>query len=218
MTRPKSPLLALATVACAAACSSRNTGGSQPAIVLQPGGTDGIVALVQSLQPDQAAPDYGYVGASAWTWDGEPGVQHGYLNFDFSVVAPGAQVARATLTLTGGDSAADSLFGESTLSGDNSAIISRVTSRWDEATVTWNNAPTTTEEGAVVIGPSLMPDQVLDVDVTAQVRAMLSTGQTYGFAFQLVDEDYYRSMMFAASNQASAATRPRLTLELSGVD
>jgi hypothetical protein len=212
--RPKPWLLAIAT--WAAACSSTSTTGGETTIVLQPGGTDGIVALVSSLTPDQAVPDYGYVGASAWTWSGEPGVQHGYLNFDFSGVPPGAEVGRATLTLTGGDSAPDSLFGESTLSGDNTAVISRVTSAWDEATLTWNTQPAITAEGAVTIGPSLSPDQVLDVDVTAQVRAMLSSGQPHGFAFQLVDEQYYRSMMFAASNQSNAATRPSLTLKLSG--
>jgi hypothetical protein len=218
MTRPTSDLLAIATAACVAACSGTNTVGSQPTIVLQPGGPAGIVALATSLTPDEPAPDYAYVGASAWTWSGEPGVQHGYLNFDFSAVPPGAQVALATLMLTGGNSAPDSLFGESTLSGDNSTVISRVTSPWDEATVTWNNQPATTAEGAVTIGPSGSPDQVVNVDVTAQVRAMLSTGQTYGFAFQLVDEQYYRSMMFAASNQPNTATRPRLTLVMSGVD
>jgi hypothetical protein len=218
MTRPTSYRLAIAAAACAAACSGTNTGGSQPTIVLQPGGTDGIVALVSSLSPDQPTPDYGYVGASAWTWSGEPGVQHGYLNFDFSAVPLGAQVRRATLTLTGGGTAPDSLFAESTLSGANTAVISRVTSPWDEATLTWNSQPATTADGAITIGPSLSPDQVFDVDVTAQVRAMLSSGQTYGFAFQLVDEQYYRSMMFAGSNQPSAATRPRLTLELSGAD
>jgi hypothetical protein len=218
MIRPTSVLLAIAAAVCGAACSTSNAVGSEPPIVLQPGGAAGIVALVTSLTPDQAAPDYAYVGASAWTWSGEAGVQHGYLNFDFAVVPPGAQLARATLTLTGGGTAPDSLFAESTLSGDNTTVISRVTSPWDEATMTWNNQPATTAEGAVMIGPSLSPDQVFDVDVTAQVRAMLSSGQTYGFAFQLVDEQYYRSMMFAASNQVNAATRPRLTLELSGVD
>jgi hypothetical protein len=35
-----------------------------------------------------------------------------------------------------------------------------------------------------------------------------------GFAFQLVNEQYHRSMMFAASNQPAAATRPRLTPDL----
>src|SRR5438105_15558130 len=76
-------------------CSATNTVGSGPAntpppIVLSPSGTDGIASLVGSNLPDQASPDYFLVGASAWTWNGEPGVQHGYLNFDLSSVPAGA--------------------------------------------------------------------------------------------------------------------------------
>ena len=212
--------LAVITLAALAAggvaCSATDTVGSQPTIVLRPNGTDGIVSLVGSVSPDQTNPDYMLVGASAWTWSGSPGVQHGYLDFDFSSVPAGAPVATAILTLTGVGTSNDSLFAESTLSGSNATTISRVTSAWDEATLTWNNQPTTTSDGAVVIGPSTSPDESFDVDVTAQVRTMLSNGQTYGFAFQLVDETYYRSMMFAGSNNPNAGARPQLTLHLTG--
>jgi len=212
--------LAVVTLAALAAfgvaCSATNTVGSQPTIVLRPNGTDGIVSLVASVSPDQASPDYMLVGASAWTWSGSPGMQHGYLNFDFSSVPAGAPIAKAILTLTGVGTSNDSLFAESTLSGSNATTISRVTSAWDEATLTWNSQPATTADGAVVIGPSTSPDQSFDVDVTAQVRAMLSNGQTYGFAFQLVDETYYRSMMFAGSNNPNVDARPQLTLHLTG--
>lgn len=186
---------------------------AQITLVLQPDATSGQDAALHGLitevnnnwgQVDQ-------VPAMAWTFLGVPGVVRAALRFDLSSIPQGALVLDARLSLYAYDSPAG--FGQhSDLSGPNDAWIRRITTPWDEATVTWNTAPASVSAGQIALPGTSDPlhDHTL-IDVTALVQDMVDDpANSHGFLIRLQDETYYRRLNFATSEHSDPARRPRL--------
>jgi hypothetical protein len=162
--------------------------------------------------------------AGAWTAGGDPFVLHGLLGFNLSSVPAKIRIHKARLQLHA--ELTSKMWrvgngqppGHSTLSGPNTSSLRRVTSPWQESTVTWDTQPSTTSAGEVVLPASVAPDQnYLDIDVTGLVQAMLDDPQnSHGFSLQLVTEEPYRQVLFASSDHPDATLRPRLEIVLDG--
>src|SRR5262249_45778095 len=92
--------------------------------------------------------------------------------------------------------------------------VRRITSSWDEATVTWNTQPTTTTQNQIMLPPSTSNTQdYTNIDVTTLVQDMINNpAQSFGFLLQLVTEAYYRSVMFASSDHSNPALHPLLQI------
>jgi hypothetical protein len=104
----------------------------------------------------------------------------------------------------------------SSLSGPNTALLQRVIEPWDEQTVIWATQPGTTTADEVVIPATTSPTQdVLDIDVTQLVIAMMENGN-FGFMLRLQDESYYRRMVFASSDHPNGALHPKLVVTHQG--
>lgn len=161
--------------------------------------------------------NYGHnpqLAANAWTFNKEPGIIRSLLQFDLSSVPPNAEIIKASLSLYAWDS--DTGLGRhSPRSGSNEGLLQRVTSSWDENTVTWNTQPSSTELNQVLLPPSTSPEQnYLDIDVTTLVQDMVNNREaSFGFMLKLRTESVYRILNFCSSDHTDATRHPKLNIE-----
>ncbi|MCC6401305.1 MAG: DNRLRE domain-containing protein [Flavobacteriales bacterium] len=147
----------------------------------------------------------------AWTFLGVPGVVRGALEFSLIPIPSGATITNARLSLHAYDSPVG--FGQhSDLSGANGAWIRRITTPWNESTVTWNTHPGFTLQNQVAISGTSNPLQDYPViDVTALVQDMTNDPQnSHGFLIQQQTEQYFRRLNFATREHPDPLRRPTL--------
>ena len=193
---------------------------AQTTLTLQPDAAAGKDAILHGLA-SEAGVNYGsnvQFIATAWTFQGNEGTVRSVIDFDLSSVPAGATVTSAYLTLYAwGESIS---FGpHSDLSGSNACWLQRVTSNWDENSVTWNTQPSSTTANRVALAASTSPTQDYpDINVTALVQDMVSSPSTsFGFMILLQDETYYRKLNFCSSDHQNSAKHPKLVVTYSGV-
>lgn len=185
-------------------------------LVLQPDEITGKDAYVGDWQPDNPAPENDWLLVSAWTISGAPHKWRTFINFDLSALPAGIQIASATLHLSGVTTSTITNFGNEAhacLTGNNNAIIRRITDPWSETTLTWNTQPNTTNLNENNTPALCMPNQNMGADVTDLVKDMIAApASSFGFQIRLATEVHYRNLAFASSNHPDPAKRPRLTI------
>ena len=149
--------------------------------------------------------------ADAWTFGGTAGVIRSVIAFDLSNIPSNATVTSAKLSLYATNDL-NSMGQHSTASGPNDCWLERITSAWDQSTVTWNNQPTTTTQNHVSLPASdSATENYLNIDVKAITQDMVSNpSSSFGFMFKLQNESYYRRMNFCSSDNTTPALRPKL--------
>lgn len=191
---------------------------SQETIVLQPDASLGKDALLHGLisEINVNRGDNPQLPASAWTFHGIPGEVRSVFEFDLSAIPDGATIDSAFLSLYAW--ASDTGLGyHSTLSGSNECWLQRVTSSWDENTVTWQNQPTTTTTHQVAFEASTSATQnYLNIDVANLVQDMVDNpSSSFGFMLKLQNETHYRNMNFASSDHSNINMHPKLVITYS---
>jgi len=102
----------------------------------------------------------------------------------------------------------------SQLDGSNASVIQRITQEWDENTVTWNNQPATTEVNQVNVPASSAPDQNYEINVTQLIQDIIYDPENgHGLMLKLETESYYRSLIFASSDNPDTSLHPKLVIE-----
>jgi hypothetical protein len=98
--------------------------------------------------------------------------------------------------------------------GPNDIYVQKITSPWDENSVTWNTRPSTTVEAESLIPPSKSQwNNNTSVDVTKMVRYFVNNSSVnYGFMLSFTNENIYRSMGFCSSENSDASKRPKLVI------
>jgi hypothetical protein len=151
--------------------------------------------------------------AATWTVNGNKSTARSLLSFDLASVPANATVTSATLYLYHNPSSGSGNIGHSQLDGTNAGWLQRITSNWDENTVTWNNKPTTTTQNQVSVVASTSNTENYVIDVATLVQDMVSNpSQSFGFSFQLNTELPRRSLLFASSDHPNTAIHPKLEL------
>jgi len=191
---------------------------AQKTVTLQPGaeGKDATLYWIESINGrngDMMNKNYGshpVVGGEAWTVDGDFFILRSLLEFDYSSVPTGSKILSAKLSLF-----CEGTYPHSSESGSNKLIIQRVTSSWNENTVTWNTQPSATTKNQLTVPQTTSSSQdLLNFDVTALVKD--STGNlypnNYGFLIKLAEEDYYRRVRYSSSDDALNAKHPKLEI------
>ncbi len=187
---------------------------SQQIITLQPGAVEGKDSRVSSIFTENAG-DWPEFAVTAWTWKGRFGIIRELIDFDLSAINPGAIVEKAQLFLYAPESS--STGPHSTQSGSNSMYVRRVTSPWNEHTVTWASQPSTTTYHQVITPASSDPYQNYVINVTNLVQDMIKYPATgHGFMFRLVTEEMYRMVNFASSDHPDTSLHPKLVITLAG--
>jgi hypothetical protein len=178
-------------------------------LVLQPNSADGKDALLHGLS-SEANTNYGslqFMPSFAWTFGGTPGVGRNLIWFDLSSIPASAVITDAKLSLYAWDGTSEQ---HSTLSGSNATLLRRVTSPWNENTVTWSSQPTTTSVNQVLLPASTsLTENYTGMNITHLVNDMIAN-PNYGLMLQLQNESYYRRMTFASSDHPNPALRPKL--------
>jgi hypothetical protein len=195
---------------------------TQTEMTFQPDACRGKDSRVQTVagEPAIANTNYGtydQLVSAAWTFSGSVGYLRTLLDFtDLQTIPQGTVVTYAYLSLYGVPSSAAISLGSY---GSNACYVQRVTSAWDESTVTWNNQPTTTTTNQVTLpgsGSVQWNYNVLDLNITAMLQDIINLppAQRNGVCIRLQTESYYRSMLFASSDYADATKRPKLRIGL----
>lgn len=184
-------------------------------IVLQPDAASGKDALLHGLPSEQnnsygASPE---LPAAAWTFSNIDGLLRSVIEFDLSSVPPNTFITSALLSLYSIDNANGQGY-HSALSGSNACWLERVTSPWDESTVTWNNQPSTTPANRVELLESLNQTQdYTGMNVTQLVTDMADDpSNSHGFMLKLENEIKFRRMNFCSSDHTTPSLRPRLEI------
>jgi hypothetical protein len=184
-------------------------------LVLQPGAASGKDAHIDDYYPNTNGGTVPELNSLAWTIGGTPMRQRGLIEFNVTSIPVGATVQMARLTLYNNPTSSNGfLNGEhSHYSGSNQSSLKRVTSAWNENTVTWNNQPSTTSVNQVTLPQDIAAHQNYVLDVTQHVQDMVNNPvNNFGFMLQLDTEQYYRCLLFASSDHVDSTIHPKLEI------
>lgn len=182
-------------------------------LVLQPGPSNGVDAIIANCV--QCGYDNANFGAAAdmlscaWTNDGAESDCRSLIRFDISSIPPGSIVTSAFLSIY-----YNPVSSNGNHEGDNISLLQRVTSSWDENTVTWDNQPTSTSTDEVVMPATVSnTEDRPDINVTVLVQGMVDDpANNFGLLFRQQDETAYRRMVFASSDHPDALLHPKLVV------
>ena len=188
---------------------------SQTTLILQPDaihGKDALLSNVASEENMNYGENHQFV-ADAWLFTGLPGVIRSIIEFDYSSLPNDAIISNASLSFYGWD-ATSQLGQHATTSGPNNSYLERITTSWNESSVSWNSQPNTTTLNRLSIPESTSSVQnYIDMDVTTLFQDMIANpGSSFGFMIKLQNEAYYRRMNFCSSDHSNPALRPKLTI------
>ena len=186
--------------------------GQVTTVILQPAENKSKDAVISSLEKSKNRGVYPDLPAMSWTVDGAPVDYRSLIEFDLSNIPNGAIINSAKLSLYSYNSSG--LGSHSVRSGSNESVLSRITSPWEESNVTWNNQPTITTKNQVFLSTSTeLIQDYLNIDVLNLIEDMIAyPNNSHGFLFKLINEQHYRSMLFAASGHSQADLHPRLEI------
>ena len=134
-----------------------------------------------------------------------------YITFPLGTVPPGKVILSATLTLTLFGNAGGGSWGEPP---DSYIEVFSVGEDWDEATLTWNNAPLAVENISGTWVPPRdysVPDQPYDWDVSKAVNSSYQTNQPLRLAVYSIDGEMHSGKYFWTSDTDDWA-RPTLRI------
>jgi hypothetical protein len=179
-------------------------------IILQPDGNQGKDAFLFDMNPDQNFGNHEDFAAIAWTNTGIPVKVRGLIEFDLSGIPANATIDSACLSLYSYDSPSNG--SHSSLSGSNASILLRIIDNWTESDVTWNNQPMTSDRNIIFLKESSESIQhYLNINVTNLVKDATSESTLiFGVMLQLVEEAYYRRLVFASSDNENSELHPSL--------
>src|SRR5215831_14313448 len=107
---------------------------SQTTIVLRPGPNESKDAEIWSLSPITSLGAWPEIKQNAWTWNGDPGLERGLVQFDLTQIPSGAVIVSAYLSFYGIDSPSTE-YDYHHLGKSNDLWVRRITTNWDAATV-----------------------------------------------------------------------------------
>jgi hypothetical protein len=184
---------------------------AQTTITLQPDSIAGKDARIDSYSPNT---NYGTLSdflAGSWTISGNAFNVRSLVQFDLSGIPANSVINSAYLSLYFDPN--NTNFNH-VHSGSNAAYLQRITSTWNESSVTWNSQPsaTTQNQASVPVSTSGTQDYP-DMDVTALVADMKNNPSTsFGFLLRMQTEQIYKGLIFCSSDNTTPAKRPKLVV------
>lgn len=138
----------------------------------------------------------------------------GLMAFDLSSIPVGSTIISAKLNLHAYTDFTVAVL-QNGHCGNNQSKLSRITSNWNESTVTWNSQPTVSNVNEILLNQSNATNQdYLNINVSNLVQDMVNNPTTsFGFRLALADEVVTSSLAFCSKEFANPAKRPSLLVE-----
>lgn len=162
-----------------------------------------------------------HLSAQIWTWDGYPGMEHAYLDFDLPRTQPSVSNVNLYLYNPYTDHPYTN-HSSNASSPPNQLVFNRIMEAWNEKTLTWNNQPAIFESPSfvsnVISGTTDEPrydDLVFNLNNIYIEDGKLAY-DFYGVSFRCFQESissYYRKACFASSRHSDTASWPHLNVE-----
>ena len=188
----------------------------QISITIRPDSVVGKDSWVASDFSNTNFSNYPTLGAISWTKNSGTVIfnSRGLLEFDLSAIPSCALINSAKISLYC-NTTSDHTQLNSSYSGSNAAYLQRITSNWNEYTVTWSNQPTTTTANQVLLPQSSSATQNYEnIDITNLINDMRQNPTTsFGLMLKLQTEAYYRSFIMSTSDHADSTKWPKLVID-----
>lgn len=186
---------------------------AQTTLNLRPDATLGKDAYYKDATPTLNQGTHADFTALAWT-NGGAVVARSIIEFDLTSIPAGSTINSAYLSLYNNSTSSNNSGEHSNLSGSNSATLRRITTSWNEFSVTWNNQPSATNSNEVVLPASTtIYEDYTNINVTQLVQDMVDMpGSSFGFMISLQTEQYYRALIFSSSDHADPNNHPELVI------
>jgi len=171
-------------------------------IILQPGPTEGMDALVSSLYPDTNYANDAIIDVGNTT----TAIVRSYIKFNLSSVPGNARVIDADLKL----------YKYGTYGFDDFVVaLYNVTSDWDESTIDWDSQPTSSTEPEItnIITASATTWESWDIDTLVQ-GWLDGTVTNYGMLLKDTDESLFDTVVLFYSSDYTTDTTKRPKLEI----
>jgi len=150
--------------------------------------------------------------ANTWTAGGTSLIIRSLIEFDLSSLEPNTNIKKAFLYLYSINSP-DHGNGHSTLSGSNDFLIKKITSPWNEDSVTWNTQPFVSDTNQVFVIGSDSTYQNYKIEITELARDMVKYPESnYGLMLMLQEEAIYRRILFASSDYPDKTKHPQIII------
>lgn len=130
------------------------------------------------------------------------------IEFDLTAIPAEANIDSARLSLYFNTTSA---YGDQH-EGETGFIIQRITSRWEESSVTWRIQPSVTTENQLMVDGAIMPTQDFpDIDITPLIGDYIHDREnSHGLLLKFQNEKPYRMALLASSNHPIDHLRPKL--------
>lgn len=186
---------------------------AQITLTLRPDASTGKDVFLSSQDPATNFGNHPELSATGWTCSGNPCASRGLIQFDLTSIPINATILSAELSLYANPTPVNG-NGIAMQGSANASLLQRVTSTWDENTITWSTQPTTTAVNQVSLPQSSSSFQNYpDIDVKNLIQDMIdSPSASFGFMLKLQSESYYNSMIFASSDYADSSVHPQLVI------
>jgi len=189
---------------------------STPGILsLQPDGTNGKDALTSKFAANGNYGDIEDIHLLAWTQNGALNLNRAFIEFDLTALPSEAQIDSAFISLYYN---ATSPYG-SDHSGETDFVIQRITTDWEESTITWVSQPSASESKQVLVPGALTKTQDFEnIDITKLLRDINNDREnSHGFLLKLQNESPYSVLRLASSDHRDKNVRPELEIYFSKV-
>lgn len=179
-------------------------------ILLQPDGENGKDALFGIIVPDTNYGDADRLQLYSWTQGAELNVIRDAIDFDLTNIPEGAIIDSAYISFY---FTPESKYGDGH-EGETDFLISRITSTWEESTITWNSKPTVTSVNQVLVEGATDPTQdFIGINITLLIQDYcLDMDNSFGLLLKLQNEDPYKSLLLASSDHHNEQLRPKLEI------
>ena len=181
---------------------------------LRPDGTSGKDAVIGHYYPTKNYGNDEDIHLYAGTISGVPNHNRILIDFDLSEIPVNASIDSAFLNLyfnySSGYSTAHN--GPSGYTGSTDFKIYRITTAWEESSVTYETQPTFDESLSILVPGHITGDQDFEhLNVTDLVQKIIQQpGSSHGFFLKLAEEIPYKMLLLASSDHPDESIRPKI--------
>lgn len=148
-----------------------------------------------------------------WTQEGELNVNRVLIDFNLDTIPASAIIDSAFLSLYFNPTSAYNKVGRNKGNHDqDSIVIQRVISNWNENDVTWNKQPETSKINQKVIAKKVNPRaDYVNIDITNIIQDIVkNVNGRYGIMIRHQNEQPYKKVLWASSNNTDERLHPKL--------